>query len=245
HALRPFLRRRRFDWDWHRRMLQTALEAAGPLLTPGGHTLTAFSGPNQALLTSACLAACGAGYTLAGWGYSPGAGYRLAWRWSPQETSGEAGGLERGLIAVAKDAVESALRERGEPATQGLLHASACAGLAECGLLARVAALSTGAENKAQANAEAFALVADAADRAFAAPIVRLAEQGEAGETLWWLADAEHAAEPLADRVSAHVCELLEQRPAWDPDELVNAVYAHFPGPLTPDLELVRVCVDS
>ena len=38
---------------------------------------------------------------------------------------------------------------------------------------------------------------------------------------------------------------MLLQQPAWHLDELVGAVYARFPGPLTPDLTLVRVCIDS
>ncbi|HIE38738.1 MAG TPA: hypothetical protein EYP77_06680, partial [Anaerolineae bacterium] len=40
HAMRPFLRRRRFDWEWHQRALRAALTAAAPLLTPGGHLVT-------------------------------------------------------------------------------------------------------------------------------------------------------------------------------------------------------------
>jgi len=69
-ALRPFLRRRRFDWDWHWRVLRAALEAAGPLLTAEGHLITLFSDPDDMMLESVCLAASGAGYGLEGWGYS-------------------------------------------------------------------------------------------------------------------------------------------------------------------------------
>ena len=86
-ALRPFLRRRRFDWDWHWRVLQAALRAAGPLLAPAGHLVILFSDlqdTSDALLESACLAASGAGYVLEGWGYSPEVGYRLVWRWEPK-----------------------------------------------------------------------------------------------------------------------------------------------------------------
>ena len=70
---------------------------------------------------------------------------------------------------------------------------------------------------------------------------------------MWWLADPSRAAETLADRVDGLVWELLlqpamsqvEPQPAWREEELINAVYAHFPGPLTPDLRLVRICIDS
>ncbi len=80
-ALRPFLRRRRFDWDWHWRVLRAALRAAGPLLTAEGHLVTLFSDPDDTMLESVCLAASGAGYGLEGWGYGPDVGYRLVWRW--------------------------------------------------------------------------------------------------------------------------------------------------------------------
>ena len=70
---------------------------------------------------------------------------------------------------------------------------------------------------------------------------------------MWWLADSSRTTETLADRVDELVWELLlqpavsqaEPQRAWREEELVNAVYAHFPGPLTPDLKLVRVCIDS
>jgi hypothetical protein len=50
---------------------------------------------------------------------------------------------------------------------------------------------------------------------------------------------------PLADRVESHVWELLAQRSAWSLEELINAIYTRFDGPLTPDLMLVQVCIDS
>jgi hypothetical protein len=248
HALRPFLRRRRFDWDWHCRVLRAALRAAGPLLTPEGHLVTLFSGPDDALLASVCLAACGAGYALEGWGYSPGVGYRLVWRWEWQDAGRRAQdaaidveALERELTAVAEEALVGALRERGEPTDWGALHGSACVGLVERGLLARAVAITGNGDGS-----NAFTLTADAILRAFEiAPTVEFADRGGAEETLFWLADAGPVVEPLADRVSALVWELLAQRPAWELEELVDAVYAHFPGPLTPDLALMLVCVDS
>jgi hypothetical protein len=62
---------------------------------------------------------------------------------------------------------------------------------------------------------------------------------------LWWLVEPSRAAEPLADRVGALVQDLLVQQSFWDLEDLVNTVYAHFTGSLTPDLSLVLVCIDS
>ena len=261
-ALRPFLRRRRFDWDWHWRVLRGALKAAGPLLTPEGYLVTLFSDPqdvDDALLESVCLATSGAGYVLDGWGYSPEVGHRLVWRWGDAEPTppDDVEALERDLMAVAGEIVVSTLWERGEPADWALLHGSVYTRLAERGLLARTAAIpGEGVIPRP------FAFAADAVRRAFeAAPMVRFAGREKAERALWWLADSSLAAEPvasplaslrtsnveppLADRVGDQVCDLLVQRPAWGLEELVDAVYACFSGPLTPDLTLVLVCIDS
>jgi len=251
HAMRPFLRRRRFDWSWHFRVLQVALEAAGPLLVPGGHLVTLFSasqGVDDALMESVCLAASGAGYVLEGWGCSPEVGHRLVWRWEPQgtmrrtrDTTTAVEALERELTTVAQETVVTTLRARGEPTSRTLLHGSACAKLAEQGLLARATALPEEKDGP-----RPFVLVADAVGRAIeSAPLVQLTDREDTGAACWWLEDSTRVAEPLADRVGTLVWELLVQQPAWRLEELENAVYAHFPGPLTPDLALVLVCVDS
>jgi hypothetical protein len=253
-ALRPFLRRRRFDWDWHWRVLRKALRAAGPLLTAGGRLVTLFSTADESLLESVCLAAGSAGYVLEGWGYSPEAGYRLVWRWELeiadgklqiaagklQSAAADVEALERELTAVAEEAAVTALRERAEPTAWALLHAGACAELTRRGLLARTAAMPEGGPLP-------ISLAADAVRRAFgAAPIAQLADREGAGGALWWLANANWVTEsPLGDRVEGLVWASLAQQPEWDLEQLIEAVYARFPGHLTPDLTLVQVCVDS
>jgi hypothetical protein len=252
-ALRPFLSRRRFDWDWHCRMLRAALQTVGPLLTPTGHLVTMFSGPQDesgALLESVCLATSGAGYALDGWGYSPEVGYRLVWHWGAQDAgrgrqavTDDVEELERDLTATAGEAVVGALRERGEPASQAALHSSMCVRLVERGVLERAAAtLERTDEDEGKDRSTAFTLATHAVRRAWeAAPLVQLAAEGSS----WWLVDAGRVAEPLADRVGSWVWELLAQRPTWDLDDLVDAIYARSPGSLTPDLALALVCIDS
>jgi hypothetical protein len=244
--LRPFLRRRRFDWEWHWRVLQAALRAAGPLLAPGGHLVTLFSERDEELLASVCLAADGAGYALQGWGYCPEAGHRLVWRWNgtgPKRARSadapQVEELEKELTSAAQEAVEHTLRKRGEPTVWPLLHASAYAALARRGLLARAAAIPKG-------SAPALASTADAVRRAVeAAPLAQVAERGEAEHPLWWLTDSAQPTDTLADQVEARVWEMLVQQPTWSPEDLINATYAHLSGPLTPDLALVLVCIES
>ncbi|MCX7680573.1 MAG: hypothetical protein N2508_01175, partial [Anaerolineae bacterium] len=241
-AMRPFLTRRRFDWEWHRRALQAALETVAPLLTPDGHLLTLFSDPNLALLESVCLAACGAGFTLAGWGYSSQVGYRLVWRRPPAQTqttralpAPDAEALKQGIAAQAEEAVRHTLRERGEPTDKPLLYGSIYAALATSGLAASAATLPQ------KPHTDLFALVAEAV-RCGVEHAQLLQLTGADEDARWWLPDARDIAEPLADRVELLVWELLARQPAWPPDELVNETYARFSGPLTPDLALVLTC---
>ncbi len=239
HAMRPFLRRRRFDWEWHWRVLRMALHAAGPLLTPDGCLVTIFYEPDDALVESVALAADGAGYNLTGWGYSAESGYQLTWRWGGARPVPpmDAQALEQALMSTAQEAAVSSLHERSEPVAWPLVHAGACAALAEQGLLAHVAAIP---EN----HTAAFEFSSNAIRRALeTAPLTRLADRDEGA--LWWLADASRAAEPLADRVEARVRELLLRSTPWRLDDLLAAVYGRFPGPLTPDLPLVLACVDA
>jgi hypothetical protein len=243
HALRPFLRRRRFDWEWHHRVLQTSLKAAGPLLTPEGHLVVLFSDPDTALIESVCLAASGAGFALEAWGYCPEVGHRLIWRWHGMEPAppADAETLKRDLAAVAETTALTTLQERGEPTGWPLLHSSGYVELSRQGLLARTMALL-----KDEEDARTFTFVTDTVRRAFEAiPMLQLADPDGAGETLWWLVEPSRVAEPLADRVGALVQELLVQQQLWDLEDLVNTIYTHFAGPLTPELALVLVCIDS
>jgi hypothetical protein len=239
--MRPFLRRRRFDWEWHWRVLKAALQAAGPLLASDGHLVTIFSEPDESLLESVCLAASSAGLGLEGWGFSPEVGHRLVWRNVGAEAVKKPNVeiLEQDLRAATTESTVSILRRRGEPADWSLLHSGAYVGLAERGLLARSAAIP-------KLTAPAVAFTSTAVRQALeAAPMVRLLEQGGAEQTLRWLADSRHAGDALADQVENQVWELLVQRPTWYLEEIVNATYAQLSGPLTPELGLVLVCVES
>lgn len=239
--LRPFLRRRRFDWEWHRRALRGALKAAGPLLTSDGHLIALFTEPDHTLLESVCLAASGAGYELEGWGCAPEVGYRLIWRpeSAEQRPLEEVDALKQDLIAGARNSVVNTLRDREEPTPGTLLHASVYTGLTERGLLARAAALP-------EDGPPAVAFVADATEQAIReAPVGQLQAGEPSARPLRWLVELQDACDALADRVELAVLELLREREEWEKDTLINAVYARFSGPLTPDLTLVRTCIES
>lgn len=238
HAMRPFLRRRRFDWDWHWRALRGALTVVGSRLTADGSLVTLFETSDDALLESVCLAASSAGYDLRGWGYTPEVGYHLLWRWEGARPARpiDAPVLERRMVTGAEQATEQALHQRGEPTPESLLHAGVYTSLVKESLFACVARLDD--------DVSAMAFAADAADRGFSgAPIAELRQEGT--DVLWWLHRAQGVTNTLADRTETAARRLLGERVAWPENDLVNAVYARFPDVLTPDLTLVHVCIAS
>lgn len=240
HAMRPFLRRRRFDWDWHWRALREALKVVGSRLTAEGSLVTLFTTSDVALLESVCLAASGAGYDVCGWGYVPETGYRLTWRWkgTGRAPTMDVNALKQEMVSSARSVTVQALRDRGEPTPESLLHAAAHTALAKKELTASAAALED--------NVSAIALAADAVDQGSRdAPVTRLAKADHQDEVLCWLSDLQGPADTLADRVETHVRRRLTERPAWAENDLVNAVYSRFHGVLAPDLSLVRVSVES
>jgi hypothetical protein len=255
-ALRPFLRRRRFDWDWHWHVLQVALGAAGTLLAPRGFLVTLFTDPEDTLMESVCLAASRAGYVLEGWGYSPEVGHRLVWRWSSkrahpdgQAATGNTETLKREVTASVEATVRATLQQRGEPTGRALLHAAVYAHLSEKGLLSRTSTIPETADAP-----PALPFIAHAVDQAIDAFPTVGRTQGEGfADELRWLMESDQPAgldvsateAPLADRVESAVWALLARRPTWKYEELVVAIYADFPGRLTPDLRLVHVCIES
>jgi len=238
HAMRPFLRRRRFDWDWHWRALQKALRSVGPCLTAEGALITLSAPSEGPLLESVCLAASSAGYDLHAWGYAPDAGYRLVWRWEDDRTPHlfDVEVLERRMKDGAEAAAVRTLRSRGEPAPNSVLIAATHTSLAEEGLLASAAALGD--------DVSTMTFIVDAVSQGLdVAPTVEFLQEGE--ETLRWLRDPPAGLDTLADRVETEVRSLFAERPVWAENGLINAVYARLPSLLTPDLTLVLVCIDS
>lgn len=239
-ALRPYLRRRRFDWDWHWQALRDALGEVGPRLTEQGRLVTLFSSDEEELLVSVCLAAANADYSLRGWGYAPEAGYRLVWSWDgPTRVRSVEG--DQSLQAMAdgmQEAMTDTLQRRREPTPERLLRAAAHARLAERGLL-RV-------PGELRADEIARDRVGEAFDNGLqAAPMTRVNPATPGGDAQWWLRESDRESDSLADRIEALVRQLLSERLVWIEDELLAAVYARFSGPLTPDLTLVRTCLSS
>jgi hypothetical protein len=203
--------------------------------------ITIFDTLDGDLVASVCLAASSAGYGLRGWGYTSETGSRLVWHWQGTEVVQpiDAASLKQDLTIKAERAITNIICNRGEPTRKSLLLTGAYTSLAKQGVLGR----ATGLNDEASAMAFTAAAVGQGFD---AASITELTtEETRADETLWWLTDAAIAVDALADRVEAVVQQLLTKGRVWIEDDLLNAVYARFPGALAPDLRLVRVCLES
>jgi hypothetical protein len=237
-AMRPFLRRRRFDWEWQWRALRKALRSVGPCLTDEGALVTLSAPSDGPLLESVCLAASSAGYDLRAWGYAPETGYRLIWHWEGDRTPRSFGvdALKQKMVDAAKAAVVRILRHRGEPTSMSMLVAGGHASLVEKALLPSAVVLED--------DVSAITFAIDAVNQGFdAASIVELSEEGR--EPLWWLSNPPGGLDTLADRVETEVRALLAEGHVWVENDLVNAVYARLPASLTPDLALVQGCIES
>lgn len=239
-ALRPYLRRRRFDWEWHWQALRDALVAVASRLSEQGRLVTLFSADDGDMLVSVCLAAANAGYHLRGWGYAPEAGYRLIWSWeervSPRPL--EVDQLRKSVAAESGEAIAETLRRRGEPTPEATLHAAAHVRLAQRGLLRAPAAL------KAEETVRGF--IGGAFEEGLQyAPIVNVDEVTADRDSHWWLREGDPETVILADRIEKLIRQLLSQRLVWIEDDLIAAIYDRYSGPLTPDLTLVRTCISS
>lgn len=239
-AMRPFLARRRFEWEWHCDVLRAALSAVGPLLAPDGHLVTLFSDPEEELVESVCLAAFWSGYELIGWGVEVEVGTQMVWRWAGrQRPSAPPDGPQRTVQAL----VQGCLRERAEPTPWQVLHAATYVELA-----AGIGAITPGAgETDEDGPLPGPPGLADTDGDAIREELQRLGVEAVGGEPelLWLPALDSEQREPLADRVEQAVYEALQAQPAWSMEEILGAVYGQFPGVLTPDLPLVRACLDS
>jgi hypothetical protein len=248
-AMWPFLRRRRFDWEWHWRALQESLRAVAPLLARNGRVVSMFTEPDPMLLESTCLATAGAGYHLDGWGYSAEVGYRLVWSHRSGVASVPIGvsDLERHIVDVALEVPRTVAQKRHEPSALPLVHAAALFELSERGLLGHAAAIP-------ESDVEPLTLVSKALEEALeCSPGMTLSVGREdsdrvfsdAGGTPIFDATEEGALVPLADRIETVVVEMLPERSEWHVEDLVNEAFSAFSGPYTPELGLVLTIVDS
>jgi hypothetical protein len=240
--LLPLIRQRRADAMLYARVMASSLQRLGGLLRDDGRLVLVPSGQRPAVVDALVLAAGSARLALRSL-VARGDDYRL--ELSPSWAAGP------GAPAPASDvpletaswqaalAVIETIRARGEPAEWSTLHAAMQHHLSATGLLARPLEAAEGSPTSLE-------LLSEQMRSALEDPALeRLAPAGGSPE-LWWLARPRDLSTPLADRVEAAAHDLLQSRAEpWSEAEFERAMYALFPGNLTPRAGLVPACLRS
>ncbi len=231
--LRPLLRQRVPDLAWYARVMAGSLRTLGGLLRDDGRLVLVLTGQRPALVEALLLAANNARLGLTSL-LRCGADYRLELTPTfPMAISVSPEPPEAQIRQAATEAAAETIRARGEPATWETVHAAIYRRLAETGLLARAA------EAEGEGPASTLDLVAWAVEAALNAPPFE-----QVGKR-WWLAAPADVARPLSDAVEEVAHQVLHDALALTEADFARAVYAHFPGCLTPDAELVAACLES
>jgi len=234
--LKPLVRERGLDWDWHWRALGNALKALEPLLAPQGHVVFAFQAGEEPLPETVLLASLKAGLTLERFLYRPErdqrGGYRLSFaRGLLREgapSSGEA--LSSRIRESSLRAMKGLLRRRGEPLAWGWLRSVALEALARESVLGEAmdseAPLTLLSEGMAGAREELTPL------------------EGK-GQRLWWSQGLETSPEPLSERVEEEVWRLLKDSLMLGEEAVDEAICSRFPGLMAPEKETVLAVLSS
>ncbi len=259
------LRRRRYDWAWHTAALSAAFGSLKQLLQPGTAVFSFMSEAEPGFMGAALVAAEEAGLELEGLALRPDDGQaQILWQ-SAALSAKTAGGPQPAPdiaavtekeppLSISVNAALETLRKRGQPAGFLLIYTAALQALIEAHALPHhppSAAVSPNTSETEPTPAEHFSRLQALLREAFSFRNGFLRYQGsdqsqEVGQ--WWIRDEgsnrpEHA--PLADQVEIAMVRFLQKHSGCTFQELDTWLCASFPGLLTPEVELVQVCLDS
>ncbi len=232
--LLPLLSRKRTNWDWQWRALASALSAVHPALRAEARSVMTCAA-DETILESVTLAGASAQYDLDSVVCDPLDGARLTWQIGRSTTQHltPPNGFLRAMQSDVSRAATAILRARAEPTPWPTLLAGILANLGHSTALPDFAQLP-------ESDQTPLAQLRELVKASLAAAPVQ-----EVGSRRWWLSGDEGAGTPLADRVEEIVFELLRERNEWSAFDLVQEVYRHLPGVLTPDRALVATTIHS
>jgi hypothetical protein len=229
--LLPLLRQRTPDPAWYARVMAGSLRTLGGLLRDDGRLVLVLTNQRPAVVEALVLAASSARLGLAAL-VQRGSDYRLELTptFVPRASLPDAPLAEQ-VEQAARSAAFDTVRACGEPVAWRRLQAAIWGHLAESGLLRR-ALQSEGVVPSA------LDWISDRIHQALDGPgLVRLEEER------WWAPDLEGLATPLCDRVEEAAFEILHDALALTEKDFGQALYARFPGMLTPEAELAAACL--
>lgn len=239
-----------WSWDWYARAMATALRTLRPLLKADGRLVLVFADRSPRRGLALLAAASAAGWQLtAQTTQAPleGPESPVQWRFELKPVSPPAQdvgpGLADRLQRSAQEATFQLLETRGEPAPRALVQTACAVRWSELGLLTELGQYGEASRRPmsyllAQMR---LALDPDLPPPGLSYEATAANGAGPAGQ---WSLEQAPAQPPLADRVEHFVARQLEGGPAT-PAALRQAVYAAFPGWLTPDAALVAACLES
>lgn len=244
-AAAPFksvLRRRRYDWGWHTTALHAAMSNLAPLLPSNTPILGLIGEAEPGFLTAALIGAEGAGLDLQGLALRAETGQaQILWK-SSIERSGNNELQERqaeGLDELIIQAAQTYLRERGEPASFLQILSAGMGALVNKHAIPTLPGTSP---------AEMYVQALEAAETAFTyrRGFLRFGGSEKSLEVgHWWLRDSVKINLPLADQVEMATVRYLQKHPGCTLSEMDTALCANFSGLLTPDLGLIKACLES
>lgn len=150
----------------------------------------------------------------------------------------------RGQALVAAREV---LRQRGEPLAFDWLHNAIYQRLSQEGLLREVMTIDDPDFSPLDFVTEQITLALERGLNKELTPLVVSEDQEEEKPwpLIWWLRKPGRASRPLGDRVERAAYEVLSGQPWPSRQAAEEAIYALFPGLLTPEAQLVEECLLS
>ena len=232
------LRRRRYDWGWHSSALQAALVNLYAALKSGTPMLGLIGETEPAFLSAVLIAAEAANFDLQGLALLAESDQtQITWQRSARERISSPVTIETQSLS-ARQAVQTYLQERGEPASYIQVHGVTLSALASSHHLPIT--MKSPSESLSNVNTileETFS---------YGSGFERIAGSDKSLEVgYWWLHDAPVNLVPLADRVEMELVRYLIKHPGSTLLEIASHIYTCFPGLLAPDSELIHVCLGS
>jgi hypothetical protein len=260
--LQSLLRQRGADPAWYARVMAGSLATLSDLLSDDGRLGLILSDQPPAVVEALVLAASSVHLGLVAL-VQCGGDYRMELAPAAAPATGPSGPpLKERLRQAVLEAMTGTIRARGEPVGWRVLHAAIQRQLAEQGLLRRVVDASVDARYALDlVAAQVQSALDDPSLVSLAAPqgVPAVVEGAPAppvppatpGEERYWLAAPTEMAVPLSDRVEAQAHQILQDR--WDAGQgetvtgsgFARALYARFPGPLTPERGLIAACLEA
>ncbi len=234
--LRGALERRRYDWYWMAQAVHRTLSGLRRGLSESTPFFALVPEAMPGFLLAAFTAPLTAGFNLAGFALDTES--ELA-QFTWQATARPTAAARSSPKPLLEQAIDSHLRQRGEPARYLTLFAAALTALDHSGLLPRqIDALGSDLLTRTQA------ILADVLDERSRFTRYAARQQSEEGG-YWWLAQTPAGVMPLADRVEKEIVTLLAQNETVSLERLNQALYPLFPGLLAPAEEIIQAVLES